>query len=739
MLMGDDVEMPQALHPDQRQGRAVPRHLMSDQTPRHRRPTTGDGPGRRQPPSSPSRSRRRWSAPSSTTPCRSSSARALPDARDGLKPVHRRILWGMYDLGRPARPPAHEVRPGHRRRHGQVPPPRRRRDLRRPGAHGPGLLAAPPARRRPRQLRLARLSARRRALHRVPARPASPCTCSTASTRTPSTSSTTTRATITEPVGAAVALPEPAGQRQPGHRGRHGHQHPAAQPGRGHRRHRPPDRQPRRHARRPDAVREGPRLPHRRARSWAARASSTPTAPARARSSLRAVAEIEEGTAQSDQIVVTEMPYQTSSSHRRPPRSRSWSRPARSRASPTSTTSRPGGKTRLVIELKKDAPGARHPQQPLQAHPAADELRGEHRGPGRRRAPHAQPRAGAAGLRRPPGRGHPPALRVPPRQGPGPGPHRRGPAQGHRHDRRDHRHHPGLRRHAPAPATALMAEPFEFTEIQAEHILDMPLRPAHPPGPRSTSRRRWPSCARPSPSSRRSSATRPSCARSSRTSWARSRSKFATPRRTEITFDTGRHRTSRTSSTTRSSSSRMSRQGLHQDGAGRRVPHPGPRRPRRGRRQAARRGLRHPHPHTTAHAYLLFFSNRGRVYRLKAHEIPMKERTARGTAIVNLLPLQPDETIQAIIDTRDYETNRFLFFATKQGPGQEDQVHRVRLVAAGRAHRHQPARRRRAGRRSSPPTAATTSSWSVQAGPGHPLQPRTTCGPWAAPPPACGA
>jgi len=71
--------------------------------------------------------------------------------------------------------------------------------------------------------------------------------------------------------------------------------------------------------------------------------------------------------------------------------------------------------------------------------------------------------------------------------------------------------------------------------------------------------------------------------------------------------------------------------------------------------------------HTTAHAYLLFFSNRGRVYRLKAHEIPMKERTARGTAIVNLLPLQPGETIRAIIDTRDYETNRFLFFATKNG------------------------------------------------------------------------
>jgi DNA gyrase subunit A len=71
--------------------------------------------------------------------------------------------------------------------------------------------------------------------------------------------------------------------------------------------------------------------------------------------------------------------------------------------------------------------------------------------------------------------------------------------------------------------------------------------------------------------------------------------------------------------------------------------------------------------HTSAHAYLLFFSNRGRVYRLKAHQIPMMDRTARGTAIVNLLQLQPDERIQALIDTRDYETNRYLFFATKHG------------------------------------------------------------------------
>ena len=70
---------------------------------------------------------------------------------------------------------------------------------------------------------------------------------------------------------------------------------------------------------------------------------------------------------------------------------------------------------------------------------------------------------------------------------------------------------------------------------------------------------------------------------------------------------------------------------------------------------------------TTAHSYLLFFSNRGRVYRLKSHEIPVSSRTSRGTAIVNLLALQDGERIQAVIDTRDYETNRYLFFATARG------------------------------------------------------------------------
>ncbi len=71
--------------------------------------------------------------------------------------------------------------------------------------------------------------------------------------------------------------------------------------------------------------------------------------------------------------------------------------------------------------------------------------------------------------------------------------------------------------------------------------------------------------------------------------------------------------------------------------------------------------------HTTSLAYLLLFSNRGRVFRLRGHEVPMKDRTAKGTAVVNLLNLQPSESIQAIIATNDFPDDKFLVFATKNG------------------------------------------------------------------------
>ena len=71
--------------------------------------------------------------------------------------------------------------------------------------------------------------------------------------------------------------------------------------------------------------------------------------------------------------------------------------------------------------------------------------------------------------------------------------------------------------------------------------------------------------------------------------------------------------------------------------------------------------------HTSAHAYLLFFTNRGKVYRVRAHEIPRKDRNAKGVLIQSVLPMDGDEVIEAVIDTRDYETHRHLVMFTKKG------------------------------------------------------------------------
>ena len=149
--------------------------------------------------SSRSRSRRRWSAPSSTTRCRSSPRVRCPTSRDGLKPVHRRILYGMYERG---------LRPDRKHQKsraavgdvmGKYHPHGDQRDLRRARPHGPGLLAAVPARRRPRELRLARPQRPRRRRCATPRRGSrrSRCSCSARSTRTPSTSPPPTTARTT--------------------------------------------------------------------------------------------------------------------------------------------------------------------------------------------------------------------------------------------------------------------------------------------------------------------------------------------------------------------------------------------------------------------------------------------------------------------------------------------------------------------------------------------------------------
>jgi DNA gyrase subunit A len=70
---------------------------------------------------------------------------------------------------------------------------------------------------------------------------------------------------------------------------------------------------------------------------------------------------------------------------------------------------------------------------------------------------------------------------------------------------------------------------------------------------------------------------------------------------------------------------------------------------------------------TSSHSYLLMFSNKGKVYRLRGHEVPQKERAAKGTAVVNLLNLAPNERIEAIVSTRDFPEHSSLVFVTKMG------------------------------------------------------------------------
>lgn len=70
---------------------------------------------------------------------------------------------------------------------------------------------------------------------------------------------------------------------------------------------------------------------------------------------------------------------------------------------------------------------------------------------------------------------------------------------------------------------------------------------------------------------------------------------------------------------------------------------------------------------SSTHDYILFFTNKGKVYRIKVHELPLASRTARGQAIVNILPFSQDERIAAIVTTKDFDGDRFLVMATKGG------------------------------------------------------------------------
>ena len=139
-------------------------------------------------------------------------SRALPDVRDGLKPVHRRIIWDMETQGfRPDRPFV-KCAPRDGRHDGSVPPSRRQRHLRRPRAHGAAVFAPPPPDQLPRQLRLARLRPGQRAATPSVGSTRWRCNCSPTSTKTPSTWCPTTTAAPNSPK-CCRAVPQPARQR----------------------------------------------------------------------------------------------------------------------------------------------------------------------------------------------------------------------------------------------------------------------------------------------------------------------------------------------------------------------------------------------------------------------------------------------------------------------------------------------------------------------------------------------
>jgi DNA gyrase subunit A len=217
----------------------------------------------------------------------------------------------------------------------------------------------------------------------------------------------------------------------------------------------------------------------------------------------------------------------------------------------------------------------------------------------------------------------------------------------------------------PTARTALMADPFSFSETQAEHILDMTLGRLTRLG-RSQLEEELAKLLEEIAELQAILADDTKLRGVIATEMTEIRDKFANPRRSVITHDPGE----------------MGVEDLIDDeeivvtmtkgGYIKSVAAAAFRTQGRGGRgvQGARlkeEDLVSQVVHSSAHAYLLLFSNHGKVYRLRGHEIPMKERTAKGTAAVNLVPLAPNESIQAIIATREFSPDQYLVFATAQG------------------------------------------------------------------------
>ncbi len=288
-----------------------------------------------------------------------------------------------------------------------------------------------------------------------------------------------------------------------------------------------------------------------------------------------------------------------------------------------------------------------------------------------------------------------------------------------------------------AARAGLMAAPFEFTEIQANHILDMQLRRlAQLEGQKLRDELEE---LRATIAELQSILDSPAkLAAVIKDELAEVRDKYADERRTQLTVDTGDidvldlidDEEVVVVLSSKGYVKTVAADAFHRQGRGGRGV--------RGGNLRDEDFVAHLLT-TTAHSYLLFFSNRGKSYRLRAHEIPMKERTARGTALVNLLPIGSGRADPGG-DRHPHLRGRVVpVLRDEEGRRQEDEDAGVRLAARPeRPHRVQPARRRRAGA-GDPDHRRGRHLHGVAGRHDHPLLGGRRAGPWAGPPPVCGA
>ena len=140
----------------------------------------------------------------------------------------------------------------------------------------------------------------------------------------------------------------------------------------------------------------------------------------------------------------------------------------------------------------------------------------------------------------------------------------------------------------------------------------------------------------------------------------------------------------------------------------------------------------------STHAYVLVFTDRGRLYWLKVHQIPEVASNARGKAIVNLLPVEQNENVRALLTTRDFTEGKYVVMATRAGKIKKTELAAFSNVRASRHHRHRHQRRRRS-LRGAPLATATTRSSSARTTAWPSASTSRTSGRWAAAPPACKA